>query len=95
MRFRPQLGRLANLTSLALWGNELSGPIPGELGALVRLATLSLSRNRLSGPIPGELCRLSALRFLFLWGNRLTGADPEPSSAGCRICPNWCCPTTV
>ena len=38
----PELGNLANLTQLWLYGNELSGGIPPELGNLANLEGLHL-----------------------------------------------------
>ena len=52
-----ELGSLANLTDLALGGNELSGEIPPELGSLVNLELLNLSQNQLSGCAPASLRR--------------------------------------
>ena len=35
-----ELGNLANLQSLSLWGNQLTGEIPTELGNLANLQEL-------------------------------------------------------
>ena len=72
----PELGNLANLTTLELTSNDLSGPIPPELGNLASLRSLWLSGNDLSGPIPPELGNLASLRSLFLYNNALTGPIP-------------------
>ena len=72
----PELGNLANLTWLVLWGNNLSGPIPPELGALTQLQNMQLSDNNLSGPIPPELGNLASLTVLSLGHNSLTGPIP-------------------
>ena len=53
----PELGNLSSLTRLALWGNELGGPIPPELGNLASLTLLW--GNELGGPIPPELGNLA------------------------------------
>ena len=37
-----ELGRLANLTVLHLWGNQLTGQIPTQLGDLSSLTVLYL-----------------------------------------------------
>ena len=70
----PELGGLANLTTLWLWSNELTGEIPPELGGLSNLTGLSLSGNQLTGEIPPELGGLSNLTCptseLTLWGAR-------------------------
>ena len=72
----PELGNLANLQWLLLWGNRLSGEIPTELGNLTNLQGLSLARNELSGEIPAELGRLADLEVLELGENELTGTIP-------------------
>ena len=72
----PELGELANLTSLSLVPNNLSGPIPPELGELANLTSLSLGPNNLSGPIPPELGELANLASLSLVGNNLSGPIP-------------------
>jgi hypothetical protein len=46
------LGILANLESLDLSSNLLTGRIPTQLGGLTFLAILNLSHNQLEGPIP-------------------------------------------
>lgn len=72
----PELGNLANLTSLDLRRNELTGPIPPELGNL-NLTRLWLNDNELTGPIPPGLGDLANLRWLRLDRNALTGAVPR------------------
>ena len=72
----PELGSLADLTSLSLGGNQLSGPIPPELGSLANLTGLNLEFNELTGPIPPELGKLVNLRWLGLGKNNLTGPIP-------------------
>jgi len=49
------LGNLANLESLWLYGNQLSGAIPPQLGRLTKLYELYVSHNQLSGCIPRAL----------------------------------------
>ena len=53
----------ANLESLALDANQLSGEIPAELGSLSNLRELALDANRLSGEIPAELGSLSTCKL--------------------------------
>ena len=72
-----ELGRLKNLWSLTLNGNELTGRIPDALGNLANLEWLDLDANGLTGPIPSSLGRLSDLRSLRLGGNELTGRIPD------------------
>ena len=72
----PELGNLANLTSLRLRSNELTGPIPPELGNLISLTRLELWDNELTGSIPPELGNLASLTSLELWQNNLTGPIP-------------------
>ena len=76
-----QLGRLTNLKTLYLGGNELSGSIPTELGSLANLEHLRLDDNRLWGPVPAELGRIAGLRVLWLFGNELTGCLPDALSS--------------
>ena len=71
-----ELGSLANLGLLSLWGNHLTGEIPTELGNLSNLLTLWLNGNQLTGEIPTELGNLSNLQTLWLNRNRLTGEIP-------------------
>ncbi|XP_073117523.1 leucine-rich repeat protein 1 isoform X2 [Elaeis guineensis] len=72
----PQLGMLANLQYLELFGNRISGSIPKELGKLSHLVSLDLQQNLLSGPIPSSLGNIESLRYLRLNGNMLTGEIP-------------------
>ncbi|CDP19037.1 unnamed protein product [Coffea canephora] len=73
----PQLGILANLQYLEVYGNKISGSIPQELGNLTKLVSLDLYHNRLSGSIPATLGNLRSLRFLRLNSNRLSGKLPD------------------
>ena len=75
-RIPKELGSLANLQGLYLWGNQLTGEIPPELGGLANLAQLSLGGNGLTGEIPPELGGLSNLTRLLLHINGLTGEIP-------------------
>ena len=72
----PELGNLANLLGLALYGNDLTGEIPPELGNLANLQALWLNENDLTGEIPAELGNLANLQLLWLNGNDLTGEIP-------------------
>ena len=54
-RIPKELGSLANLRGLYLWGNQLTGEIPPELGGLANLQALYLSDNQLTGCVPPRL----------------------------------------
>ncbi len=64
------------VVELSLFGNNLTGRIPGELAHLSALAHLNLSWNSLAGPIPPELASLSGLVRLILGQNDLAGSIP-------------------
>ena len=72
----PELGNLARLEVLALYGNQLTGRIPPELGRLTRVHELSLSSNKLEGPIPPELGGMVSVDTMYLSGNNLSGPIP-------------------
>ncbi len=75
-----ELGLLAHLEKLELFGNPLKGPLPPELGHLSNLRTLYLFFTQLSGEIPGELGRLGALEEL--WLERIPLRGPIPRELG-------------
>ncbi|MCA9970088.1 MAG: hypothetical protein KC425_07730 [Anaerolineales bacterium] len=66
---------------LALFYNNLQGPLPAALADLARLRVLDLHNNALSGPIPPELGRLTGLQALDLSVNRLGGTVPAALGA--------------
>ena len=70
-----ELGDLTELTTLYLWGNGLSGPIP-DLSGLTGLTHLVLSSNQLTGEI-AWLGGLTKLTTVYLWGNELSGPIPD------------------
>ncbi len=72
----PELGNLARLEVLELYGNELTGRIPPELGKLTKVSTLALSSNKLEGPIPPEIGGMVSVDIMYLSGNDLTGPIP-------------------
>ena len=72
----PELGGLAELETLNLWGNNLTGPIPPDLGALSELEELALHRNRLTS-VPPELGQLGNLRYLAVSFNQLESLPSE------------------
>jgi hypothetical protein len=58
--------RTANIKSILMQSNSLSGSIPSGIGALTALKSLSLSQNNLNGSIPLTIGRLSNLHLLQL-----------------------------
>ncbi|KAI5679426.1 hypothetical protein M9H77_10376 [Catharanthus roseus] len=73
----PQLGQLANLQYLHVFGNKLSGAIPVEIANLTKLEVLGLDHNQLTGIIPSELGRMKSLRSLRLNSNKFSGILPD------------------
>ncbi|CAA7409808.1 unnamed protein product [Spirodela intermedia] len=71
-----ELFDLAELTTLNLSENKLSGTLPPQLGSLTQLKFLSLRSNRFSGPIPKELGELNSLEELHIDSSGLTGEIP-------------------
>ena len=67
------------VSSLALEGSILNGPLPAALGHLDHLTELSLGGNGLQGPLPAALGNLARLRRLNLSHNRLEGPIPDLS----------------
>jgi hypothetical protein len=63
----------AEITSLNLTDNKVSGTVPSELAALQGLIRLDLSKNELEGTLPRELSTLSLLHDLYLQENSLQG----------------------
>jgi hypothetical protein len=70
----------ADLTSMDLSSNSLSGGIPPELTDLRGLRILNLSRNYLSGSIPEHISNLTVLESLDLSCNKLSGPIPSTMS---------------
>ena len=70
------LGNLAQLRTLSLYSNTLTGGIPAWLGKFTNLRELSLYNNALTGTIPAQLGNLANLRTLSLYSNTLTGTIP-------------------
>ncbi|GJZ99076.1 leucine-rich repeat protein [Tanacetum coccineum] len=71
------LGRMDNLRSLSVRGNELTGPIPESLGSLRLLEELNLSYNHLNGTVPVFIGQLTKLRDLDISENSLKGVITE------------------
>ncbi|KAE8722145.1 hypothetical protein F3Y22_tig00014370pilonHSYRG00109 [Hibiscus syriacus] len=66
----------ANVNSIDLSSNHLSGEIPVEMANLIALRILNLSHNHLSGPIPKSLASLPSLIGLDLSDNNFSGSIP-------------------
>ena len=76
----------ANLTTLRLGNNQLSGSLPVELGRAARLESLDLRSNNLAGPIPPEFASLMMLKSLILAHNpALAGPLPAGITALVRL----------
>ncbi|KAK8320744.1 hypothetical protein V6Z12_A12G056700 [Gossypium hirsutum] len=67
---------VANVNSIELSGNNLTGEIPYEITNLLALRILDLSHNHLSGAIPRSLTSLASLTRLNLSYNHLSGSIP-------------------
>ena len=63
------------VTELALYSNNLAGPLPSEIQQLSALQELDLGSNKLTGPIPVELRQLAKLTYLNLEDNQLSGQE--------------------
>tara|TARA_B100000315_G_C14399634_1_gene505851 strand:+ start:167 stop:850 length:684 start_codon:yes stop_codon:yes gene_type:complete len=72
----PEIGQLANLTTLSLSYNQFTGDIPAEIWTLTNLTTLSLSYNQFKGEIPVDIRQLTNLTYLYLDYNEFTGEIP-------------------
>jgi hypothetical protein len=70
----------SNVTSLLLYNNQLSWPIPAALENLTKLNILHLSNNKLSGSIPWQLGQLTDLQELVLYDNELSESIPHELS---------------
>ncbi len=71
----PEIGKLANLDTLLVWGEFISGEIPDTFSNLTNLRQFWLSLTRLSGQIPDFIGTFSDLRELDLGAN-LSGEIP-------------------
>ena len=86
----------ANLVSLVLPGNSISGKFPQTIPEINKLEALNLANNELTGDIPGQLLRFPDIKMIDLSQNKFssinkgkpwsktTGARPYVSLAGNR-----------
>ncbi|XP_026439189.1 LRR receptor-like serine/threonine-protein kinase EFR [Papaver somniferum] len=86
-------GKLSNLISLDLSGNQLTGKIPSNICNNTRLERISFSTNKLQGGIPpifgncqkmmltgdlpSEVGNLNRIVYLYLSNNQLSGRIPD------------------
>ena len=66
----------ADVSSIELLGNGLTGRIPPGLTNLAELQKLKLRGNKLTGTIPASIGRMQQLSYLDLGSNELTGPVP-------------------
>ena len=71
----PEIGQLANLTTLYLSKNQLTS-VPPEIGQLANLTTLNLHINQLTS-VPPDIGQLANLTTLHLHANKLTSVPPD------------------
>lgn len=87
----------ANLVSLVLPGNSISGKFPQTIPEINKLEALNLANNELTGDIPGQLLRFPHIKMIDLsqnkfssinkgkpWLNASAGAKSYVSLAGNR-----------
>ncbi|XP_050157825.1 MDIS1-interacting receptor like kinase 2-like isoform X3 [Malus sylvestris] len=70
-------GQCAQLETLLIVGNNLTGSIPPEIVNADKIHKLDLSSNHLAGPIPKEFERMTSLQKLMLNGNQLSDCIPS------------------
>ncbi|KAF5460878.1 hypothetical protein F2P56_020717 [Juglans regia] len=71
---------MQQLVDLSLYGNRVTGSIPGTLANITTLRSLTVTFNQLFGNLPPELGSMSSLEKLSLSSNYFTGEIP-PSFA--------------
>ena len=70
-------GDQAHVEHLALYANNLDGPVPSDLRKLTAVKSLQLSDNNLRGSLPSQLSELSQIELIFFHRNQLTGTFPS------------------
>lgn len=63
--------------ALDLYGNNLTGTLPGETGMLTSLRRLDVSNNHLVGEIPTSIGQLTQLQQLSIYANAFEGSFPS------------------
>jgi len=66
----------ADLISLDVSDNNLSGALPSQIGQLKKLKSLDASNNQMTG-VPAEIGRLTDLESIDFANNKLTGLPNE------------------
>jgi hypothetical protein len=83
-RVPVELAECRQLSSLWLFENHLTGPLPDMLfGDLTVLEDLRLNSNRLTGHIPPSLGQCRKMKTLNLQKNGFEGAVPDDIYTGC------------
>jgi Leucine-rich repeat (LRR) protein len=72
-----ELGKLVNLNTLQLGGNNFKSGVPSEFLKMSSLNNLDLGQTNLKGEIPPWLGNMTSLTKLWLRGNELTGSIPS------------------
>ncbi|KAL6285534.1 hypothetical protein ACE6H2_009924 [Prunus campanulata] len=69
---------MSSLTTLALYGNRLSGGLPDKICQhLPNLQQVDLSYNQFDGPLPSKLWQCKELLILYLEYNNFSGSIPK------------------
>ncbi len=71
------IGKLENLESLEVHGNDITGTIDPSIWTLASLERLNLNDNDMTGTIPASLWALTSLETLWLKNNDFTWTIPE------------------
>ncbi len=85
----PEIGDLAHLVELLLFGNQLTGELPPELSRLTKLTRLEVNSNALTGAIPAWLGDLESLFGLYLSTNQFVGEVPSELGNLTRLFSLW------
>lgn len=58
----PKIGKLINLVTLNLMGNDIEGTIPDEIGKCTKIRSISLQYNHLTGSVPDSILNFESIR---------------------------------